>query len=70
MWYDGALRFFVPPGRRGFMDPFAMIYYAVVCAALSAVSPRFRTLPWRLVAGAVVGVVAAGLLPTVVAALR
>lgn len=51
------------------MDPVNMAYYAVVCAGLAGLSPRFRTLPLRLVIGAVVGLVAAGLLPSLSAAL-
>lgn len=52
------------------MDPFTLTYYAVVCAALAGVSPRFKTLPLRLFIGAVVGVVAAGVLPGIAAALH
>lgn len=51
------------------MDPVNMIYYAVICAGLAGLSPRFRTLPLRLAIGAGVGLVAAGLLPSVSTAL-
>ena len=47
------------------MDPIALVYYAVICAGLAGLSPRFKTLMLRLGIGAVVGLVAAGMLPAV-----
>lgn len=45
------------------MDPIAMLFYALVCGALSLFAPNLGgTLP-RLAVGAVVGVAAAGVLP-------
>jgi hypothetical protein len=51
------------------MDPVTATYYAAICAALSAGAPRVPTLPVRLALGAVVGLVAAALLPGLRAAL-
>ncbi|WP_168161494.1 hypothetical protein [Oceanicola sp. S124] len=51
------------------MDPVNLVYYAVICAGLSGLSPRLRTLPLRLAVGALVGLVAAGLLPQITSAL-
>ncbi len=51
------------------MDPINLIYYAVICAILSALSPRVPALHWRLGIGAFVGLVAAGLLPSLKAAI-
>ena len=45
------------------MDPIALAFYAVVCGVLSAVAPTVPRLPVRLAIGAVVGMVAASLLP-------
>lgn len=45
------------------MDPISLTFYAVVCGTLSAASPVVHSLPVRLVIGAVVGLVAATLLP-------
>lgn len=45
------------------MDPITLTFYAVVCGTLSAVAPRMPRLPVRLAIGAVVGLVAASLLP-------
>lgn len=47
------------------MDFVNLAYYAIICAVLSALSPRVPALHWRLGIGAVVGLVAAGLLPLV-----
>ena len=49
--------------RETEMDPINLLYYAAICAALSAVSPRFKTMPLRLMIGAVVGLIAAAVLP-------
>ncbi|MGB2199869.1 hypothetical protein [Pseudooceanicola atlanticus] len=46
-------------------DPVKMIYYAAVCATLAVLAPRFHTKRWRMMIGAVVGLVAAGILPFV-----
>lgn len=45
------------------MDPLALIYYAMICGALSYFAPNLRTPVARLSVGAAVGVVAASLLP-------
>jgi len=47
------------------MEPITLTYYAVVCGGLGALSPRIGGLLPRLGIGAVVGLVAAGLLPLV-----
>jgi hypothetical protein len=47
------------------MDPINLVYYAAICAGLSALSPRVPTLPWRLGIGALVGLIAATFLPFV-----
>jgi hypothetical protein len=47
------------------MDPFTIGFYAIVCAGLSAVAPRVPRLPVRLAIGAVVGVIAASVLPQI-----
>lgn len=47
------------------MDPVTLAFYAVVCALLSLGSSRFRTPLTRLAIGAVVGIVAAALLPVI-----
>lgn len=51
------------------MDPVSLIFYAVVCGALGAAGPRLGALPARLAVGAVVGVLAAALLPGLRAAI-
>jgi hypothetical protein len=45
------------------MDPVTVSYYAAVCGLLSAFTPRQGSYVLRLILGAVVGIVAAGLLP-------
>jgi uncharacterized protein YjeT (DUF2065 family) len=47
------------------MDPITLAFYAIVCGLLSAVAPRVPRLPLRLAIGAVVGIVAASLLPVI-----
>ena len=47
------------------MDPINMVYYAAICAGLSALSPKVPGLPWRLGIGALVGLGAAAVLPLV-----
>jgi hypothetical protein len=51
------------------MDVPAMIFYACVCALLSAASPRLGAPLLRLGVGAGVGLIAAALLPTIRTAL-
>lgn len=51
------------------MDPITLAFYAIVCGCLSAASPRIPRLPVRLGIGAVVGIVAATLLPWIKGAL-
>ncbi|MBV2358734.1 hypothetical protein KUH32_03030 [Thalassococcus sp. CAU 1522] len=47
------------------MDPLALVFYAVICGALSLAGPRLGP-PWRRFAvGAAVGVVAVIVLPLV-----
>jgi len=46
------------------MDPFTTIYYAAVCAVLGAGVGPIRPIVWRLIVGALVGIIAAALLPT------
>lgn len=45
------------------MDPISLTFYAVVCGLLSLVAPNLGGMVPRLAIGAVVGVVAATLLP-------
>jgi hypothetical protein len=45
------------------MDPVTLVYYAAVCGTLGAASPWLGRLPVRLAVGAVVGLIAASLLP-------
>ena len=47
------------------MDPINLVYYAAICATLSALSPKVPALPWRLGIGAAVGLGAAAFLPLV-----
>lgn len=51
------------------MDPFTLTYYAAVCGLLSLASPRFGGYLPRLAVGIAVGLVAAGVLPTLRAVL-
>lgn len=46
------------------MDPVTMTYYATVCAALSAGSGRLPNVALRVLAGVLVGLIAAALLPS------
>lgn len=45
------------------MDAISLGFYALVCGALSVAAPNLGGLPARLAVGAVVGLVAASLLP-------
>jgi len=47
------------------MDPIAIAFYAVICGCLSAVAPNLGGMPIRLAIGAIVGVIAALVLPMV-----
>ena len=51
------------------MDVLTLAFYATICGALSALSPRLRTPARRLVVGAAVGVLAAAALPHIRAVL-
>ena len=51
------------------MDPVALIFYAAVCGLLSLAGPRLGKPMVRLGIGAVVGILAAALLPTIKGAL-
>ncbi|WP_412563676.1 hypothetical protein [Thalassobius sp. MITS945101] len=46
------------------MDPIALVFYAVICGLLSLFAPSLGGMVPRLALGAVVGIVAAALLPT------
>lgn len=46
------------------MDPIALVFYAVICGLLSLFAPSLGGMLPRLALGAVVGIVAAALLPT------
>jgi len=45
------------------MDPIALAFYGVICGCLSAVAPNLGGVPLRLAIGAVVGLIAASVLP-------
>jgi hypothetical protein len=45
------------------LDPVSMTYYAIVCGGLALASPLLNPVIVRLVAGAIVGVIAALVLP-------
>lgn len=47
------------------MDPISMAFYAIVCGCLSMVAPNLGGIAPRLIVGAIVGVVAATVLPFV-----
>ena len=47
------------------MDPFALAFYAIVCGLLSFLAPNLGSAGIRLAVGAVVGILAAALLPIV-----
>jgi len=47
------------------MDPFVLAFYAVICGALSWAAPNLGGASIRLGVGAVVGIIAAILLPIV-----
>jgi hypothetical protein len=51
------------------MDYIALIYYAGVCAFLSFLAPRLKRTIHRLTVGAIVGLLAASLLPILKGAL-
>ncbi|MFV1874794.1 MULTISPECIES: hypothetical protein [Nioella] len=51
------------------MDPVTLTFYAVVCGLLGLVSPNLGRPAIRLGIGAVVGLIAAGALPTIRASL-
>jgi hypothetical protein len=46
------------------MDPISISFYAIVCGCLSVVAPNLGGIAPRLIVGAVIGVIAALLLPT------
>ena len=46
------------------MDPISLAFYAVICGLLSLFAPNFGGMFPRLVVGAVVGIAAAAVLPT------
>lgn len=51
------------------MDPVSLTYYAAVCGLLGLVGPRLGAAPLRLAIGAVVGIGAVAVLPSLRAAL-
>tara|TARA_Y100000815_G_scaffold14654_1_gene12839 strand:+ start:132750 stop:132917 length:168 start_codon:yes stop_codon:yes gene_type:complete len=46
-------------------DPVGLVFYGLVCGTLAAFAPSFGTRPRRALIGAIVGIVAAILLPIV-----
>ncbi len=46
------------------MDPVSLVFYAIVCGCLGLAGPRLGTAPVRLGIGAMVGVVAVAVLPS------
>ncbi len=48
----------------GALDPTALAFYAIICGLLSALAPSLGRPLRRLTIGAVVGILAAALLPT------
>jgi len=51
------------------MDLFNLAFYAIVCGILSVAAPLLGRMPIRLGVGMIVGIAAAGALPTVKTAL-
>jgi len=51
------------------MDPITLSFYAVVCGLLGLAGPRLGRPMMRLGIGAAIGLIAAGALPTIRAAL-
>jgi len=51
------------------MDVVTLVYYGAVCGLLAVAAPRLTSTVVRLLAGAVVGLVAAGVLPALRSAL-
>jgi hypothetical protein len=51
------------------MDPVTLAYYGLICGALAATSPRIPSGFLRVLIGIVVGLAAAGALPSIRAAL-
>ena len=45
------------------MDPISLVFYAIVCGILSLVAPNLGGMAPRLATGAIVGIVAAAVLP-------
>jgi hypothetical protein len=50
------------------MDLFNLAFYAIVCGILGVAAPLLGRIPVRLVVGMIVGIAAAGALPTIKAA--
>lgn len=46
------------------MDPISLGFYATVCGLLGLAGPKLGAAPWRLGIGAIVGVIAVSVLPT------
>lgn len=51
------------------MDPTTLLFYAIVCGLLSVFAPKVGRAPSRFLVGAAVGIVAATLLPILLASL-
>ena len=51
------------------MDPVTLVYYGAICGLLAVASPRLTPVAVRLLAGIVIGLVAAGVLPVLRAVL-
>jgi len=47
------------------MDPINLLYYGIVCGGLALLAPELRSRPARALAGILVGLAAAALLPMV-----
>ncbi len=47
------------------IDPTAIVWYAAICGALSAMAPSFGGRGVRIAIGALVGIVAATVLPAI-----
>lgn len=47
------------------VDPVTLVYYGLICGALSLAAPRWRRPGPRFVFGILVGIVAAGILPAI-----
>ncbi len=51
------------------MDPVSLVYYAIICGVLCWAGPRIGGPVLRVIAGVIVGMLAAGVLPALKAML-